>query len=173
MKVYDRCPQSVHDRVARLVDLYHPELKQAEVTFDLMFVSRDDDDDSTAPVLTFRGVPALAIARIVPSKERAKDCADAEILIDRDRFTESTPEQMDALLDHELYHFMVQKTEDGVIKTDDQHRPRLKIRPHDYDFGWFEAIARRHGPASIEVQQARQMFEANGQSLFPFAALAA
>ena len=169
MKVYDKCPQSVHDRVAALVAQYHPELKVAEVTFDLMFIARSDDDEGTKPVLTLHGVPALAIARIVPSKERAKGCGDAEILIDRDRYTNMPARKQDALLDHELQHFEVQHDKDGGIKTDDQHRPKLKTRPHDYDFGWFECIARRHGVNSIEVQQARMMYEESGQTLFPFA----
>ena len=99
MKCYDRCPQSVHDRVAALVGKYHDDLRIAEVTFDLLFVARSDDDDGTKPVLTLHGVPALAIARIVPVKERAKGCADAEILIDRERFIDCPPEQQDALLD--------------------------------------------------------------------------
>ncbi len=171
-KVYDYCPQSVMERVEALVEKHHQDLKIAEVKFDLMFVSRSDDDEGTKPVLTLHGVPCLAIVRIVPLKERAKGCGDAEILIDRDRYNDSAPEQQDALLDHELQHLEVQRGEDNSIKTDDQHRPKLKMRPHDYDFGWFECIARRHGKDSIEVQQARLMFDQHGHSLFPFAAWA-
>lgn len=157
------------ERVKALVHAHHSDLELAEVTFDLMYVSRSDDDDGTKPVLTLHGVACLAIARIVPLKERAKGCADAEILIDMARFKDSTPAQRDALLDHELNHFMIQRDADNGIKTDDHHRPKLKMRPHDYDLGWFECIARRHGNASIEVQQARLMFDADGQTLFPFA----
>lgn len=168
-KVYDFCPDEVKDRVARLVERFHPELGMAEVTFDLMYVSRSDDDEGKKPVLTLHGVACLAIARIVPLKERAKGCSDAEILIDRDRFTDSTLEQQDALLDHELNHFELVRDADNCIKTDDHHRPKLKMRPHDYDFGWFTAIAARHGKASFEVQQARLMFDQDGNRLFPFA----
>ena len=167
-KIYDRCPPAVENRVRALVEKFHPELKVAEVTFDLLFVARSDDDEGAKPVLTLHGVPCLAVARIVPAKERAKDCADAEILIDRERFNDATPAQQDALLDHELQHFTVQTDQDGGIATDDQHRPKLKLRPHDVDLGWFEAVARRHGAASIEQQQARKLFDDFGQSFFPF-----
>ncbi len=170
-KIYDRCPPEVHARVAALVEKFHPELKIAEVTFDLLFISRSDDDEGTKPVLTLHGVPALAIARIVPAKERAKDCADAEILIDRDRYTGMASARQDALLDHELQHFAVQRfseSQGGAIKTDDQHRPKLSIVPHDYDLGWFEIIARRHGALSVEVQQAKTLMDQHGQVFFPF-----
>ena len=122
-------------------------------------------------MLTLHGVPALAIARIVPAKERAKGCHDAEILIDRDRYTDMPDPKKNALLDHELQHFEVQRfsqSQGGGIKTDDQHRPKLSMRPHDVDFGWFEIIARRHQSASIEVQQARGLIDQFGQSFFPF-----
>lgn len=171
-KIYDFCPEEVKQRVAALVEKNHPDLQQAEVTYDLMYVSRDDDDDGTKPVLSLHGVPCLAIARIVPLKERAKGCADAEILIDMARFKDSSAEQKDALLDHELQHFDVQRDADGCVKRDDQQRPKLKMRPHDYDFGWFTIIARRHGIASIEQQQARLIFDQDGHSLFPFAVMA-
>lgn len=168
-KIYDFCPDDVKERVAALVHANHPDLELAGVTFDLMYVSRDDDDDSTKPVLSLHGVPCLAIARIVPLKERAKGCNDAEILIDMARFKDSTDAQKDALLDHELQHFDVQHDADGCVKRDDQQRPKLKMRPHDYDLGWFTIIAQRHGAASIEVQQARALFDADGHRLFPFA----
>src|SRR4051812_45872101 len=168
MKVYDQCPPSVHDRVNAMVAKYHQELQVAEVAFDLLFIARSDDDESTEPVLKLHGYPCMAVARIVPSKERAKGCGDAEIVIDRDRYTNLPPEKQDALLDHELQHFEVQRDNDGGIKTDDQHRPKLGMRHHDYDFGWFECIARRHGPASIEVQQAEIIHSECGQIFFPF-----
>lgn len=169
-KIYDRCPDSVRDRLQALIARYHPDLLIAEVSFDLMFVARDDEEDSSKPVLTLHGVPALAIVRIVSTRDRAKGCADVEIVIDRDRFNDCGERRQDAILDHELTHVVVLKEKDGIgIQTDDQHRPRLKLKPHDYDFGWFEAIARRYGSDAVEVQQARRLWDEHGQAFFPFA----
>jgi hypothetical protein len=167
-KVYDRCPQEVHDRVRRLVELHHSELLTHGVTFDLMFVGRDAEDEGITPVLSCRGVAALAVASIVSAKQRAKGCADVEILIDRDRFNDCTDDQKNALLDHEINHFELVRDKQGAVKYDAELRPNVKIRPHDYDFGWFEVVARRWGRASFEVQQAKVMWDESNQSLFPF-----
>ena len=45
----------------------------------------------------------------------------------------------------------------GNVRRDDIDRPLLRIRKHDHQFGWFDAVARRHGKHSIEVQQAHQL----------------
>lgn len=151
--------------MAALVERYHSELAKEKVTFDLLFVINPDDEDG--PVLSCHGVPALAVARIVPLKDRVKGCKDAEICIDQRRYEESEPAERDALLDHELQHFELKKKEE-TVKRDNAGRPCLKMRKHDFDFGWFEAVARRHGAASPEVRQARQLWTLR-QTLFPFA----
>ncbi|MEA3210974.1 MAG: hypothetical protein QOE70_4031 [Chthoniobacter sp.] len=133
-----------------------------------MFISRNDDDEGVTPVLSHGGVPALALARVVGGKDRAKGCSDAEILIDRDRYNDCHPAQQDALLDHELQHFELATDKFGAPTHDAGYRPKLKLRPHDYDFGWFECVARRHGMASFEVQQAKVMMDESGEVLFPF-----
>ncbi len=164
MKCYDRCNDEVTDRAARMIALYHPDLRVGEVTFDLLFVSTDGE----GPALSHGGYAAYAVVRVISSKDRAAGRADAEIVIDRDKYHGMTPERRDALIDHELEHVMVMKTKDGDFDTDDQHRPKLKLRKHDYQFGWFESIARRHRDNSIEVAQAESMWDACAQTLFPF-----
>jgi hypothetical protein len=164
MKCFDRAPQEVIDRANALIDKYHPDLKAAEVTIDYLFVS----DSGDGPALKLHGVPCYAIVRIVSLKDRAKGLADAEILIDRDKYDLMDGATRDALLDHELYHLVVRRDDLGQFMTDDQHRPKLKMRPHDWEFGWFEAIAARHGDASIEVKQATKMRIQAGQILFGF-----
>lgn len=56
------------------------------------------------------------------------------------------------------------------MKRDDLGRPVLKIRLHDQQHGWFDEIARRHGDASIEVQQAKAFADSSGQTYFGWAA---
>ena len=46
---------------------------------------------------------------------------------------------------------------DGAVLRDEAVRPRLRCLKHDWQFGWFDLIARRHGEHSLEVRQAREM----------------
>ena len=66
---------------------------------------------------------------------------------------------MDAVLDHELSHLELVTDGYGNVKHDDLERPRLRIALHDWQFGWFDAVARRHGSDATEVQQAKKLFE--------------
>jgi hypothetical protein len=47
-------------------------------------------------------------------------------------------------------------------------RPKLLMRKHDHQFGWFDEVAQRHGEASPEVRQARVLMESSGQLYFDF-----
>jgi hypothetical protein len=67
------------------------------------------------------------------------------------------------LIDHELTHL----AKKGTI-FDPLDRPKLSMRLHDHQFGWFDQIAKRHGRASIEVKQVRAFFESSGQMYFDF-----
>lgn len=167
MKIYDRCPDEVKERAGALIQKYHSDLKAAEVTIDYLFVS--NDGDSEEPALKLHGYACYAVVKIVGLKERVKGCADAEIVIDRDKWDGLSAERKDALLDHELYHLEVKRNEeDGSFKVDSHYRPQLSMKLHDRQFGWFDAIARRHGAASIEVSQARSLVEESGQTYFSF-----
>jgi hypothetical protein len=33
----------------------------------------------------------------------------------------------------------------GQIQLDDEGRPKLRIRPHDFEFGWFARTAELYG----------------------------
>jgi len=156
--------------VNQLVAENHPEIKEAKLTFDLCFchAEKDENGDPTGPAIMHRGAQAAGVARITSLKERAMGRADAEISIDGDRWEDWTAETRLALLDHEIYHFIPKKDQLGHVKRDDLGRPQLTMRQHDYQFGWFTEIARRHGAASFEVQQAELMNKQAGQVLFPF-----
>ena len=67
------------------------------------------------------------------------------------------------MIDHELTHL----AKKGTI-FDPLDRPKLSMRLHDHQFGWFDQIAKRHGRASIEVKQVRAFFESSGQMYFDF-----
>ena len=164
MKIYNRAPQFVNTRASNIIHRFHPDHKTAGTTVDFLFVSAGEDE----PAVMLHGHACYATIRITSAKERALGHADAEMLIDKAKYEEMTSEVQDALLDHEIYHLEVAKDKYGAFEVDDHRRPKLKMRMHDREFGWFDAIAKRHGGNSIEVQQARLFHRQAGQVYFEF-----
>lgn len=165
MKTYTQASEDVSERVSQLVKRHYPELVENKVKIDLLFVSHDGD----GPALVHGGYAAVAVVRSLGPKERAMGRGDAEIVIDEERYHDKNFAERDALIDHELYHLEVRKSrKTGLVKIDGQGRPLLKLRKHDRQFGWFDAIAERHGEASGEVRQALQLKATAGQFYFPF-----
>jgi hypothetical protein len=167
MKIYSIAPD-VTDCIDKIQAAHHVELKG--VTVAALFVF---DDESSLPVLKQQGYPAGAVVRITPLKDRALGMADATIVVDRCRWLALSPRQRDALIDHELTHLEVKTDEeqgakDPVPVFDASGRPKLVMRRHDHQFGWFDEVAQRHGEASPEVRQARVLMESSGQLYFDF-----
>lgn len=166
-KSYSKAPDETTDRVAHIIKLFYPELREAGVKVDLLSVVNDSEDK---PALTHGGYAAAAVIRVVGIKERAKGAADVEITIDEVGYLRMNDAQKDALLDHELYHVVVKREKKtNRVALDCRGRPKIGMRKHDYQFGWFREIAERHGPASGEVQQATRLFLNEKQVLFEFA----
>jgi hypothetical protein len=166
VRTYDAAPEDVHARVRRVIQQFHPDLKTSEARIDLIYVYADEDQ----PALMCHGYPADAVIRITSAKERAIGRGDAEIVIDRDTYKELSAKEQDALIDHELYHLKVKKDRHGIIQVDDHRRPKLNMRRHDREYGWFDEIARRHGEASGEIRQARKLLTQEGQLYFELSA---
>jgi len=91
-----------------------------------------------------------------------------EIIIDGDKWSLLDAERQVAILDHELCHLELQTDYSGT-KRDDLGRPRLKMVHHDHQYGWFDAVVRRHGKASIEAEQVTAFIDNDYQQLWlPF-----
>lgn len=136
------------------------------VTVSALFVF---DLESTEAVLKHQGYPAQAVIRITPTRDRALGIADAVIVVDRSNWLTLSQPQRDALIDHELTHLeRVVDEETGAPKTDAVDRPKLTMRRHDYQLGWFDSVAARHGDASAEIRQAKQLIACSGQLYFDF-----
>nr|WP_294529175.1 putative metallopeptidase [uncultured Rhodopila sp.] len=148
-----------------VVQKYHGHLKECEVRICLMMAqaARNEHGEVIAPALKLHGVECYAIASVIPYKQRAAGAADVRIDVDADKWENMTADERIALLDHELTHFELQYDGEGNLKSDDSGRPKVKIRPHDFDVGWFHSIAAKHGDASLEVQQAKLFADENGQ----------
>lgn len=162
MSTFKRCDETVVKMAKKVIEKYNTAL--ADVRIDYVFAFGDRDEvtgELKSDALKLHGVRALSIAKKVSLKDRALGHGDAEISIDHDWWAEAEDEQREALLDHELFH---------LVKTgenDDLGRPVLKIRPHDYQFGWFKVVAQRRGAMSLECIAAKQIMEESGQYFWP------
>lgn len=137
---------------------WHEDLVDADVAIALLFTEG----------LKHKGWPAIAEVKIESQRSRVLGVDDATVTIDQDRWALLSMEQKLAVLDHELEHLVVETEENGDVSLDECSRPKLRIKDHDYQFGWFNKIAERHGKNAIEVQQATQLHEAHGQLYFAF-----
>ncbi|MEM6981166.1 MAG: putative metallopeptidase [Planctomycetota bacterium] len=154
-KTYAKAPLELRERCGRVMTKYHGELCDHEVKVDLVmaFAATDADGDPKGPAITSSsGAAAAACIRVVGLKDRVLGRGDAEMTIDGDRYSKWQMSTIDALLDHELTHLEL------TGNVDDLGRPKLRLRPHDCDFGWFDCVARRHGDHSFEVTQAKSIF---------------
>jgi hypothetical protein len=164
MKIYSKLSSDVLDHIARIQDEYHPNL--TDVTIEGLFVF--DDEKSSEPVLKHQGYAAAATVKITPVRDRALGGADAVVTIDRATWVGLSAEQRDALIDHELYHLEWLQDGEGKPKSDVLGRPKLGMRRHDLQIGFFAEILQRHGDASFEARQTRQMFAVVAQMKFDF-----
>lgn len=165
MKIYSKASTDVVAHIANMQEAHHPDLDG--VTVDALFVF--DDEESSEPVLKHQGYSAAAVVKITSVRDRTLGTADAVMTFDRATWLSLTPAQRDALVDHELQHLQWVTDKEGHPKSDSRGRPKLAMRPHDHQFGWFDEIASRHEEASVEVRQARALLETGRQLYFDFA----
>lgn len=162
---YSPASEDVQQRVESLIAKYYPKIAEAGVTIELLFATSGEEGGKPLKV---GGWPAEACIRAVSGKDRAKGMKDVEMCIDEEHFEELSSEEKDALLDHELYHVVVQYDENEALKTDAYGRPKIGMRKHDYQVGHFVEVAQRHGQASAEVRQMRSIYDTHGQAIFGF-----
>jgi hypothetical protein len=172
MATFQRCPKEIDELKNELLCKFpeHKPLLDARVTVDMVFAygKRDEKTDKLKSFAMVRnGNRVLGMARKISLKQRALGRGDAEIALDADWWKEATEPQRASLLDHELHHLGVSLTKSFAVNRDDLGRPKLYLRPHDYDFGWFAIIAKRHGSSAGEVQQAKTIADEHGQYFWP------
>ena|SRR6185295_1033322 len=174
---YERAPNEVDAIAAGLIKQHYKDtLGELKPKIDFCFVRapRDEAGNPKGPALTRHGKPAAGEARVIKLKDRALGRGDLEVLLDGDMWPTLDHPQKVALVDHELYHFNAKRKpgtdESGPLgfDFDDLDRPLFQLREHDFECGWFVEIAKRHGPASFEVQQAVAFRQNHGQLFFDF-----
>ena len=157
----------VSDLLKQVMDQYHPELVKADVKIGLLYAWPSSDGGDA---LMLHGYPAAAVVKKTSLRDRVQGIDDAVITINGPTWKGLDDDEKIALLDHECTHLEVcYDEEEGGVATDDAGRPKLKIRLHDFQVGWFKSIADRHGMASFEVKQAQTLKTDWGQLLWDFA----
>jgi len=175
MPTFKKCPQEIHGIANNILTQFesHKLLLDCRARVDLVFAYADRDDETNEKLndaIKHQGVKALGVARILGLKDRAMGRGDAEIVLDGDWWSETaSEEQQRAVLDHELHHLAPKLTK-GQFTHDALGRPKLKMRKHDVQFGWFAVIAERHGKNSIEQMQAESLMDTLGQYFWPLLA---
>lgn len=172
MATYRKVDSEVSTIIKELVKEHHQELEEAGVRVGARFAYAPVNLSTGEPkgeALKHHGYAAAAVVRIVSHRDRVAGMPDAMIDIDGQAWADEwNEERRRAILDHELTHLEVVRDEDGAIKLDDCHRPKLKMKLHDWQLGGFADIAKRYKEASIEVEAARAMADKHGQLLFPW-----
>jgi hypothetical protein len=145
--------------LAEVLKTYHAALADAGVTVELLVAHapRDDAGEPRGDAVKAHGHPAYACVKVNSQRDRVAGLADARVVIDGDRWPELPETLKVAILDHECEHLELKMEESAdesgegaVIALDDCQRPKLKVKPHDWFFGGFDAVAERHHEDSIE-----------------------
>lgn len=164
MKTYSAASQDLASCIERMQQQHHADLEDVAIGALFLF-----DDESPDHVLTHQGYPCAAVVRITPLRQRALGVPDAVIVVDRAGWQSMKPAERDALIDHELQHLArVEDSKAGGPAFDALNRPKLAMRRHDHQLGWFDVIAQRHGQASPEMRQAKQLLKVSQQLYFDF-----
>jgi hypothetical protein len=156
MAWYSIANEEVNLTIQKVMKENHGELHNAGVTITAL-IARSEE----GPAIKVRGSEAAGCIRITKLAERTLGLGDALMTLDGERMDAWTSKRLQAVIDHELRHLMLAKNKKtGQIQLDDEGRPKLRIRPHDFEFGWFARTAELYGEESYEVSQAREIVAA-------------
>lgn len=177
----DKHDGDISQMVALVMSKFHQPLVDAGVLVDVVVALPSDNDGSD--IVKLHGRECYATISVVPYKMRVRGLGDATLLVDGPKWNDMPERQRAALIDHELHHLELAMTKGKTVgeidipprvKRDDLERPKLKLRPHDWEIGGFDLIVERHRDHSIEIMQCREMLGgASGpvrQALLPFMA---
>lgn len=156
MSWYAIANEEINLTIQKVMKENHQELFNEGVTITAL-IARSEN----GPAITVRGCEAAGSIRITKLAERTLGLGDAVMILDGERLDAWTSKRLQAVIDHELRHLVLAKSKKtGQVQRDDQDRPKLKIRPHDFEFGWFARTAELYGEDSYEVSQAREIVSA-------------
>jgi hypothetical protein len=156
MSWYGIANEEVNLTIQKVMQENHGDLHAAGVTITAL-IARSEE----GPAIKVRGSEAAGSIRITKLTERTCGLGDALMILDGESMIAWSSKRLQAVIDHELRHLMLAKNKKtGQIQLDDEGRPKLRIRPHDFEFGWFARTAELYGEESYEVSQAREIVAA-------------
>jgi hypothetical protein len=156
MAWYSIANEEVNLTIEKVMKENHGDLHAAGVTVTAL-IARSEE----GPALKVGGKEALGCIRVTKLTERTLGLGDALMILDGESMMAWSSKRLQAVIDHELRHLMLAKSKKtGQIQLDDEGRPKLRIRPHDFEFGWFARTAELYGEESYEVSQAREIVAA-------------
>lgn len=144
---YDDCTQDVLDIARDIMNRHYRDLLQAGVTVRYLFARNPD-----GPAIKVHGVPAAASVKVNGLQHRKEGLTDCTVKICAEWWEQHDKLQCEALIDHELAHILVAFDENGAIEADDVGRPKIRLKPHDFEIGGFFDIVQRHGSNAVEAQ---------------------
>ncbi len=165
---YEACGGAVDALIATTIKAHHPDLHRLEATVAAVFVVKVDKEGTPQVGLKRNGLPAAAKIQVTPLADRAREMADAKLTICQYAWARLNENQRLALIDHELQHLELKPTEDedgAPVEVDDLGRPRLKLRPHDWELAGFQAVVERHGENALEALQIQRFRADFGEQL--------
>lgn len=149
--------EEINLTIQKVMKENHGDLHAEGVTITAM-IARSEE----GPAIKVRGCEAAGCIRVTKLMERTLGLGDAVMILDGERLDAWSSKRLQAVIDHELRHLMLAKIKKtGQIQRDDEGRPKLRLRPHDYEFGWFARTAELYGEESYEVSQAREIVAAS------------
>jgi hypothetical protein len=170
MSTYNPANKEVLDLVDEILHRYeeHEQLVEIGVKLDvLMAYGKENKSGEVSAAIKHHGVKAIGLMKRNGLKERVLGHGDALLTIDGNWYATASDAERRALIDHELYHLDLKRDETMAVEVDDAQRPKILLRPHTHEFGWFALIAKRHGQASQECKQMAEIVEVSGQYLLP------
>lgn len=130
--------------LAAVLNRYHPDLAKHGVTVGLL---------AAAGGLALHGYPAAALVRVNALRLRVQGAPDCTVELCHESWQQRPEAERRAILDHELEHVVILFEKDGKPKTDDAHRPKLRLKPHDFQIGGFKNVIERHRECALEARQ--------------------
>lgn len=154
-KTFFRAHTDVAELVAAVMHEHHRGLHDAGVTVDCVMAESAGKYGVPRPAIKRNGYPCAAVIRISSLEDRARGVPDVRLTIDGNEWLKLPPLQRRSLVDHELQHIDVNPTKASKKRpsktTDDLGRPRLKLRPHDWELMGFRDVVARNGENALEA----------------------
>jgi hypothetical protein len=159
--------------VGQVMHKHHASLETNKIKIGTVFVETDADETTGAvpPALTDHGMPCAAKIRLAPTRDRILHGYDAVLEIDALEWEGLSGQQRTALIDHELTHVCFKSNKEGEYVRDAYGRPKLELRPHDWEVSGFDAVVQRHKGDAVEALNFRRVqrnHQIGGQGVFDF-----